>query len=328
MKRRLILVLIACAVTVLSARTATFRLVSAVEGLEGRVAADTEALAKHATPPAAVRSGESECGLPQDQKSVRFAVIGDSGTGGTEQYQVAEQMEVCRQKLGFDFVLMLGDNIYGGKRQQDFGQKFELPYKPLLDAGVKFYASIGNHDDPNERLYKPFNMNGARYYSFKKGNVTFFALDSNYMDLKQRDWLENELQSTTTPWKICYFHHPLYSDGRFHGPDKDLRAVLTPIFQKYGVTVVLSGHEHVYERIKPENGIYYFVLGNSGELRYHNLKPSSDMAAGFDTDRDYMLVEIAGDKFYFQTISRTGQVVDGGVLELPKPLDSARASAG
>ena len=211
--------------------------------------------------------------MPQDQKSVRFAVIGDSGTGGTEQYQVAEQMEVCRQKLGFDFVLMLGDNIYGGKRQQDFGQKFELPYKPLLDAGVKFYASFGNHDDPNERLYKPFNMNGARYYSFKKGNVTFFALDSNYMDLKQRDWLENELQSTTTPWKICYFHHPLYSDGKFHGPDKDLRAVLTPIFQKYGVTVVLSGHDHVYERIKPENGTYYFVLGNSGELRYHNLKP-------------------------------------------------------
>lgn len=236
-------------------------------------------------------------------------------------------MERCRQKLDFDFVLMLGDNIYGGKHQEDFKQKFELPYKPLLDAGVKFYASIGNHDNPNERLYKPFNMNGARYYSFRKGNATFFALDSNYMDLAQLDWLERELQSTTTPWKVCYFHHPLYSDGRFHGPDLDLRSVLVPLFEKYGVNVVLSGHEHVYERIKPQHGIYYFVLGNSGELRYHNLRRSADMLAGFDTDRDFLVVEIAGDKFYFQTVSRTGQVVDSGVLQRQAKPASTKGTA-
>ena len=257
----------------------------------------------------------SACELPGEQKSVRLAVIGDSGTGGIEQYQVGQQMETCRAKSGFDFVLMLGDNIYGGKSQQDFERKFEAPYKPLLDAGVKFYASIGNHDDPNERLYKPFNMGGQRYYSFKKGNVTFFALDSNYMDLTQLDWLERELSSTSTPWKICFMHHPLYSDGRYHGPDVDLRTHLEPLFEKYGVNVVFAGHEHVYERLKPEHGIYYFVLGNSGELRNRNLRASSEMAAGFDTDRDFMVVEIAGDKLYFQTVSRTGQVVDSGTLD-------------
>lgn len=138
------------------------------------------------------------------------------------------------------------------------------------------------------------------------------------MDSSQLSWLETQLQTTNTPWKICYFHHPLYSDGRFHGPDTDLRAVLKPLFEKYGVNVALAGHEHVYERIKPESGTYYFVLGNSGELRYHNLKHSPEMAAGFDTDRDFMLVEVAGDKFYFQTISRTGQVVDSGVLDRPQ----------
>jgi predicted phosphodiesterase len=257
----------------------------------------------------------SACDLPQQRKSIRFAVIGDSGTGRLEQYQVAQEMAKCQLKSGFDFVLMLGDNIYGGKSQQDFVRKFELPYKPLLDTGVKFYASIGNHDDPNERLYKPFNMSGARYYSFKKGNATFFALDSNYMDSSQIDWLERELQTTNTPWKICFLHHPLYSDGRYHGPDLDLRAHLEPLFEKYGVDVVLSGHDHIYERIKPEHGIYYFVLGNSGELRYHDLRVSSDTAGGFDTDRDFMLVEIAGDKLDFQTISRAGQVVDSGVIE-------------
>ena len=78
---------------------------------------------------------------------------------------------------------MLGDNLYGGSGEKDYQKKFERPYKPLLDAGVKFYASLGNHDDPNQRFYKPFNMNGERFYTFKpKPGVRFFALDSNYMD--------------------------------------------------------------------------------------------------------------------------------------------------
>src|ERR1051326_9241549 len=103
--------------------------------------------------------------LPLLPKSVRFAVIGDSGTGDREQHEVAKLLEAYRQKVGFDFVIMLGANIYGSHNPGDFARKFEQPYKPLLDAGVKFYASLGNHDDPNvERLYKPFNMNGERYY--------------------------------------------------------------------------------------------------------------------------------------------------------------------
>jgi predicted phosphodiesterase len=253
--------------------------------------------------------------LPLKQGSVRFAVIGDMGTGDKAQYEVAQQMERYREKTGFDFVLMLGDNIYGGKSPADMKRKFEYPYGPLLDAGVKFYASLGNHDNPNERFYKPFNMGEKRFYSFRKGNAEFFALDSNYMDPQQVEWLTNALRDSNSTWKICYFHHPLYSDGKFHGPDTDLRARLEPIFQASGVRVVLSGHEHLYERIKPHGGIYYFVLGNSGELRPHNLKPSPDTAKGFDTDRDFMMVEIAGDELYFQTISRTGETIDSGVID-------------
>ena len=99
-----------------------------------------------------------------------------------------------RKAFPFEFVITLGDNIYGGHSSSDFEQKFANPYKTLLDGGVKFYASLGNHDDASERQYKPFNMNGANYYSFKKGNAHFFALDSNYMDPKQLDWLQKELQ--------------------------------------------------------------------------------------------------------------------------------------
>ena len=123
--------------------------------------------------------------LPVKQDSVRFLAFGDMGTGKPPQYELAQRMRELREKFPFTFVLMLGDNIYGGKSDEDLKKKFETPYKPLLDAGVQFYASLGNHDDTNERFYKYFGMNGQRYYSFKKGNVRFFALDSNYMDPDQ-----------------------------------------------------------------------------------------------------------------------------------------------
>jgi len=281
--------------------------------IHGRV----ETLLSLFAPPAfaAPATPDLQLKLPLKPNSVRFAVIGDSGTGDLPQLQVAQEMEAYRQIVSFTFVIMLGDNIYGGDRPRDFSRKFEEPYKPLLDAGVKFYASLGNHDNPDERLYKLFNMGGKRYYSFKKNDVAFFALDSTYMNPEQLNWVEEQLRNSTAAWKICYFHHPLYSDGKYHGPDLDLRSTLVPLFQKYGVNVVFSGHEHVYERLKPQNDIDYFVLGNSGELRYHNLRPSDQMQAGFDTDRDFMLVEIDADQLYFQTISRTGATVDSGVLQ-------------
>lgn len=165
---------------------------------------------------------------------------------------------------------MLGDNIYGGKSPADYKRKFEDVYENLLHNNVKFYASLGNHHDTNERFYKPFNMSGQRYYTIKKDNTEFFALDSTYMDPGQLEWLQKQLAESGADWKICFFHHPLYSDARYHGPDNDLRAKLEPIFQKFGVRVVLSGHEHVYERIKPQSNIWYFVMGNAGQLRAHD----------------------------------------------------------
>lgn len=252
--------------------------------------------------------------LPLKPGSIRFAVIGDNGTGNKAQYETAQQMANFQRLAGFDFVIMLGDNIYGGESADAMRRKFEDPYKPLIDAGVKFYASLGNHDNPNQRYYKLFNMGGKRYYDFRKGKVEFFALDSNYMDPQQFDWLQKDLSASDASWKICFFHHPLYSDGKFHGPDLDLRAQLEPVFEMDHVNVVFSGHEHFYERIVPKNGIQYFVEGNAGELRFHDLKHSTDVAKGFDTDRGFMLVEIVGDELYFQTIARTGETIDSGVI--------------
>jgi predicted phosphodiesterase len=255
-----------------------------------------------------------ELTLPLKPASVRFAAIGDMGTGEKPQYEVAAKMIEYRQRFPFEFVIMLGDNLYGGDDPSDYESKFERPYKPLLDAGIQFYAALGNHDKPNQRFYKPFNMNGQQYYTYKKGNVRFFVLDTNDMNPLQLAWLEQELQNSGSDWKVCYFHHPLYSSAAFHGSSTELRLVLEPLFVKYGVQVVFAGHDHVYERVKPQRGIYYFTEGASGSLRAGNLRKTALTAAGDDQDRSFMLVEIAGDELYFQTISRTGRTVDSGVI--------------
>jgi predicted MPP superfamily phosphohydrolase len=254
--------------------------------------------------------------LPLKKGSVRWAVIGDNGTGQGPEDKIGELMQQYWKVVHFDFVTMDGDNIYGGHSPADFKRKFEDPYKPLLDEGVKFYACLGNHDDADiEKNYKLFDMGGNRYYTFRKGDVEFFVLDSNYMDPVQLAWLEDKLKNSDAKWKIAYFHHPMFTSAKYHGPDLDLRQQLMPLFTKYGVNVVWSGHEHVYEQLKPQSGIYFFLVGNSGELRYHNIRHPNDLdVVGFDTDRTFMLVEVAGDDLYFQTIAASGQTVDSGVL--------------
>jgi predicted phosphodiesterase len=259
--------------------------------------------------------------LPNDKDSLHFAVIGDFGTGEQPSIELAQRVVKFYQQFKYDLVITVGDNLYGAERPQDFKLKFEDPYKPLLDEGIKFYACLGNHDSREQRYYKLFNLDGKLYYSFKapKEKVRFFVLDSTYPVPEQIDWLEKELKGSNEPWKIAYFHHPLYSSASRHGSDVKLRQAIEPLFIKYDVSVVFNGHDHVYERIKPQNGIAYFIVGAGGALRPGNLERSSDLTAkGYDLDRTFMVVEILGDKMYFQAISRKGDIIDSGIVERRK----------
>ena len=253
--------------------------------------------------------------LPLNKDSVRFLLIGDTGTGTAKQQELADLMLRSRQSFPFEFVLLVGDNLYGGEKPADYKSKFEDVYRPLIDQQVKFYAALGNHDEPAQRFYEHFNMEGKDYYRFTKGNVAFYALNSNYMDKKQIDWLQSELAKDQSDWKIAFCHHPPYSSGGKHGSDTELREIVEPIFTRYGVNVVLTGHDHFYERIKPQKGIFYFVSGAGGKLRSGDVKKGSPLTAkAFDTDMSFMLVEISKDAMYFQVLSRTGATVDSGVL--------------
>jgi predicted phosphodiesterase len=257
--------------------------------------------------------------LPLAKDSTRFAVIGDTGTGDKPQYDIGRRLEEYRRRVDFTFTIMVGDNIYGSERPQDFQKKFEIPYKPLLDAGVTFHAALGNHDDPNQRFYKPFNMNGDRFYTFKKGNIDFFVLDSNYMDRKQLDWFERAIKESKADWKMAYFHHPLYSSGAAHGSEVDLRTLLEPLFIKYGMDVVFAGHEHFYERVKPQKGIHYFTCGGSAKLRTGDIRRGSELTEkGDDRENTFMVVEVEKDVFSFQTISSAGATVDSDSFQRPR----------
>ena len=264
----------------------------------------------------AAQSGAPVVALPNKEGSFRFAVLGDFGTGARSQYQLAEQMVKLRERFKYDLVILVGDNLYGSERPQDFQQKFEIPYKPLLDAGVKFYGALGNHDAREQRYYKLFNMDGKLYYTINpKPDVRFFVLESTYPLPEQIQWAEEQLKASSSDWKIAVFHHPLYSSGERHGSDLRLREVLEPLFLKYNVSVVLNGHDHFYERVKPQKGIQYFVVGSGGQLRAGNIDRQSGLTAqGFDTDLVFMAAEITGNEMYFNAIARGGQIVDSGVV--------------
>jgi 3',5'-cyclic AMP phosphodiesterase CpdA len=236
-------------------------------------------------------------------------------------------MALLHDEFKYDVVVTVGDNIYGAEETpQEFTRRFEAPYKPLLDAGVKFYATLGNHDTREQRFYELFNMGGEYYYTFKapSGSVRFFMIDSTYRTPEEIVWLEEQLKGSNDDWKIAVFHHPLYSSGGRHGSDVRLRDTLEPLFVPYNVSVVFSGHDHFYERIKPQRGIMYFIVGSGGQLAVGDIDKRSPITAkGFDTDQVFLAVEIESDKMYFNAISRQGQVVDSGIIERRLPVVDA-----
>jgi predicted phosphodiesterase len=242
---------------------------------------------------------------------------------------VAAQMVAYRQRFDYRFVLMAGDNIYEGPATpDDYRLKFEKPYRLLLDAGVQFYAVLGNQDDPQQIHYRPFNMNGHRYYSFTPPvdlitrldtRVRFFALDSTGLNGTQMRWLERELGDSTAEWKVVLLHYPLYTSGRYALAGRAQRFALESAFVAGGVDVVFSGHEHIYQRSQLQKGILYFVSGGAGSLRAGDAEPSANIARSYDADYHFMLAEITSEGFFFQAINRQGETVDAGSLTRPEP---------
>lgn len=256
-----------------------------------------------------------------------FAVIGDTGSGDEAQRAVAQQMVKQRQLKPFEFVIMLGDNIYEKGEKEKIVSHFEEPYKELLADGVQFYASLGNHDIIKglefQTNYRNFNMGGRRYYNFTKGSregseslLEFFALDTNKLDDAQLDWLDQSLKASAARWKIAFCHHSIYSSARMHRPYVKLREKLEPLYVKYGVNAVFAGHSHCYERVKPQKGVHYFTEGASGEIKKKTLDRKSPlMAFGEDSVNSFLIVQVTDNAMTVEAIAADGKLIDSYTIK-------------
>jgi predicted phosphodiesterase len=253
---------------------------------------------------------------------IRFGVIGDWGSGDSDQVNTAKQMFASHQRDSFDFIISAGDNIYPNGSGRYFGRNFEQPFSDLLKDRVKFYAVLGNHDVESGRKdqleYPLFNMGGQSCYKIERGQglADFFMLDSTDFGATQTTWLESSLRDSKAKWKIAVFHHPIYSSGKKHGSATGLRRILEPMFTRYGVQVAFSGHDHIYERTVPQQGIQYFVSGAGGRIRRGDVDLGSQFrAASYDESSHFMLIEVDDKQVSFQAVNEAGAVVDNGLIK-------------
>jgi len=258
-------------------------------------------------------------GAQSVQDTVRFAVIGDWGTDSGDTVGIARQMFSSHQQTPFNFVVAAGDNIYPNGDGKYLPTHFERPFAKLLSDRVPFHAVLGNHDVERGRQdqvqYPLFNMGGKNYYTIKQGDglVELFMMDSTDFDAPQRAWVEQALKTSTARWKIAVLHHPLYSSGNKHGSDPILRKQLEPLLTKYNVSAVFSGHDHIYERTKPQHGIQYFVTGAGGKTRRGGVDLRSPFReVSYDKDNHFMVIEASHQHLGFKAISEDGGLVDSG----------------
>jgi predicted MPP superfamily phosphohydrolase len=259
------------------------------------------------------------------KSTLRLAVVGDWGTGDDDQFALGEQMFQHHRQSAFDFVLTTGDNIYPNGSGRHFRKKFEEPFAGLIKDQVNFYTVLGNHDVEDGRQdqleYPLFNMRGQSYYSISRGNglIDFFMIDTTHFDETQTSWLEFALRGSRAKWKVAAFHYPIYSSGKKHGSNLKMRGKIEPLLNRYGVSAVFSGHDHFYERTKPQNGIQYFVTGAGGKTRRGGVDLQSPIrATSYDADNHFMVLEIGEREMGFKAISETGGVVDSGIIAQPE----------
>jgi hypothetical protein len=250
-----------------------------------------------------------------------FAALGDNGSGGRQAMAVAAQMAETYALQPYGLVCLLGDICYYGTIEERFHDVFEEPMEPLIHAGVHFELSIGNHDgtsysetgsveeiDPVlELLHIP-----GRYYATSHGPVDFFYLDSNEPGLfdggpsEQLDWFDSALGESENQWKVVCVHHPPYSSG-WYGSTPGVADALTPIMSRHAVDLVLSGHDHHYERTHPIDGTTYVVSG--GGCKTTPVTPS-DLSAVAESTLEFVHFTVEGDELVGEAIRPNGSRID------------------
>ena len=252
--------------------------------------------------------------IPDDGSDpVRLAVAGDVGTGEADAFRTADVMDDLDEQSQFDALLLLGDNIYpSGDPTQAQAKVFD-PFGPVLDEGTELIAALGNHDvrDGNapghvDALGMPHN-----WYATEISDVLVITLDSTQPDHpEQIEWLRTILSCPRPTWTIVMMHHPPFSAGS-HGSDEEVHRSFVPLFESHGVDLVLSGHDHDYQRSIPINGITYVVTGAAAKLRGVGRE---DFTAVSWSTHSFVDLVVYPDRILGQAIDHEGRAIDTFVI--------------
>lgn len=245
-------------------------------------------------------------------KTVRVLAFGDSGGGAGDQHALRDQM----YKVPFDLVVHTGDLAPDTGTIGEFDHNVFGVYAELV-RNVPLFPSAGNHDYKMARR-APFNGvfahggdPGVNWYSYDWGRIHFAALDTEADYAVQASWLDADLSAHQRPWTIVYLHRSPYSSGA-HGSDLPLRRALAPVLERHHVQLVLSGHDHDYERVRPQNGVVYVVTGGGGQ----GTRPvgTSSFTAFSAEVIHFVVVDVGIDQLILHAIDATGVEFDSVVV--------------
>lgn len=271
------------------------------------------------TPPTDVL--EQQAWAVSDDRVV-VAAVGDTGTGGRNQMDIARAMVEAYKSTPYGLVAHVGDISYRGSILDRWEDVWLRPYGSLLDAGVRFEVALGNHeleegqsDETVQWIHERLQVLGYdnTYRVVPYGPVDFFFLDSSTPLLtgekseEQLAWLETTLDESTALWKIAVMHHAPYSSSAKRGSNLELRAAVEPLFIENGVQLVLTGHDHTYERTTPQNGVTYVVTGAGAKLSDVG---RSDFTAAAAKLLQFLVIEVDGNRLNLKAIDKTGVVFD------------------
>jgi UDP-2,3-diacylglucosamine pyrophosphatase LpxH len=200
---------------------------------------------------------------------VRIAVAGDVGEGEEEEWRTANAIDALAQGDAYEALLLLGDNVYPDGDPDRLRETVFQPFGMVLRDGTRLLAILGNHDIAGGRGLEHIRGLGMpwRWWTVAIGDVRIVGLDSNLVSSDaQMRFLQETLESATETWKIVAIHESPYSAG-YQGSNLEVRDRFVPIFERYGVQLVLSGHDHDYQRSRQIRGVTYVVSGAGGRTR-------------------------------------------------------------